>query len=153
MPWILDGNNLAGGRDRERVRRAALALARAERVRLVVFFDGAPPPGVPQIERLGAVEIRYVRNADQAIVELLGSRGQGWRVATDDRELAGRVRGTGATVVDAAALWARVAASGSAPDDREVGASEPSRGFLDGVEPLAGAPGRVRRRRRPGIRR
>lgn len=62
MPWILDGNNLARGGNRERVRRAALALARTERIRLVLFFDGAPPAGSPDTERLGAVDVRYVPN-------------------------------------------------------------------------------------------
>jgi hypothetical protein len=88
VPWLLDGNNLAGGGDRAAVRRAALAIARRERVRIVVFFDGAPPPGGAEAEALGPVEIRYARRADDAIVAFLRGAGRGWRVATDDRALA-----------------------------------------------------------------
>jgi len=63
VPWLLDGNNLAQGGDRERVRRAALDLARRERLRVLLYFDGAPPQGTPPVQRLGAVEVRYVPHA------------------------------------------------------------------------------------------
>jgi hypothetical protein len=149
VPWILDGNNLAGGQDRENVRRAALALARAERVRLVVFFDGAPPAGAPAIEHLGPVEIRYVPNADRAILELLGNRGRGWRVATDDRGLRVRVRDTGAEIVPAAEVWAKMEAAGPGEDERRPRPGELSAGYREGVEPLVGGAMRVPRRRRP----
>ncbi|MFH1177510.1 MAG: hypothetical protein V1750_08900 [Acidobacteriota bacterium] len=106
MPWMLDGNNLAGGRDRAGVRAAALDLARRERITLVVFFDGAPPPGAGAVERLGRVEIRYVRDADGAILAALGT-GADWVVASDDRELQAAVRRAGGRAVPAAAFWQR----------------------------------------------
>ena len=120
MPWLLDGNNLARGKERGTVRRAALAVARHERVRIVVFFDGAPPSGSGDVEQLGAVEVRYVGHADTAIVAFLRHAGRGWRVATDDRELRSRVLATGAEVVSAGSFWQKAAAAaGAASEDRE----------------------------------
>lgn len=109
MPWLLDGNNLAKGRARERVRRAALDLARRQRVKVLVVFDGAPPEGGEEVEHLGQVEVRYTHHADMAILAVLGQSGGGWRVATDDRELARRARDAGAEVVAREAFWRRVA--------------------------------------------
>ena len=111
MPWILDGSNLAGGGDREAVRRATLAVARQERVRFVLFFDGPPPPGSAADERLGRVEVRYVPHADTAIVGYVAGGGAGWIVATDDRALAARVKALGARVVPAAGFWEDVSSS------------------------------------------
>lgn len=145
MPWILDGNNLARGGNRERVRRAALALARTERIRFLLFFDGAPPAGSPETERLGPVEVRYVPYADRAILDVVARRGRGWRVATDDRALAVRIRAAGAECVAAASFWEKAAAAeASAP----VGAPPIGTATLDGVERLVDAPARVPRRRR-----
>ena len=150
MPWLLDGNNLIGGSDRESVRRAALSLARSERVRIHVFFDGAPPAGSTDVERLGPVEVRYVGNADGAIVAFLRGRGRGWRVATDDRDLGRRVRAEGAEVVAAAAFWERVAsvaARGGEADGREREAGAESIGILaTTTQRLPDAPARVPRR-------
>jgi hypothetical protein len=144
VPWILDGNNLARGGNRELVRRAALALARTERIRLLLFFDGAPPAGSPGTERLGPVEVRYVPNADRAILDVVALRGRGWRIATDDRALAVRVRATGAECVAAASFWEKAAAAeANAPAD----ASSTGMANFDGVERLADAPVRVPRRR------
>jgi hypothetical protein len=106
VPWILDGNNLAGGSDRPRVRRAALALARQEKLTLLVFFDGAPPAGTPDTERLGRVEVRYVPDADAAILALVRQRGE-WVLSTDDRELRERARGLGVRPLDGASFWRR----------------------------------------------
>lgn len=150
MPWVLDGNNLAAGRSRDEVRRAALDLARRERVRIVLFFDGAPPAGSPPVERLGAVEVRYAADADAAITAFLGKSGRGWRLATDDRGLAMRARALGADVVSAAACWSRLAPEGGA-GGRETGGvpgaeAEP---FGAATERLPDAPSRVVRRRRP----
>jgi hypothetical protein len=150
MPWIVDGNNVAGGRGRADVRRAVLALARAERVRLLVFFDGAPPPGSPAVERLGSVEIRYVPDADRAIIEHLGSRGRGWRLATDDHALASAARHAGAEVVSAGFLWARVAAAGEAAGESDPAPAAGGKGYRAGVEPLPVGAVRVPRRRKPG---
>lgn len=151
MPWVLDGNNLAGGSHRGPVRRAALSLARQQRVRVVVFFDGEPPSGVPGVERLGAVEVRYVRNADAAITALVAG-GSGFRVATDDRALAAKLRAAGAEVVGSATFWERV----SEAESRRAGESGEEKPFsldLDAaIQRLPEAPGRVPRRR-PGRRR
>lgn len=109
MPWLLDGNNLAQGGSRERVRQAALQLARGQRIRVVIVFDGAPPPGGGDVEQLGQVEVRYAPHADAAILGLLATTGgEGWRLATDDRELARRARERGVEVVSADTFWARV---------------------------------------------
>ena len=152
MPWILDGNNLAGGRNREAVRRAALAVARSEKVRIVVFFDGGPPAGSGALERLGAVEVRYAGHADGAIVEFLGGNGRGWRVATDDRELQRRSAAVGAEAVPAAAFWRKAdAAAAGATGGREAAAGMAGElaWFRDGRGRLPEAPRRVPRRRRP----
>jgi len=154
VPWLLDGNNLAHGGSREKVRRAALAVARRERVRILIFFDGAPPPGSGDSEMLGAVEVRYVGHADSAIVAFLRPRGRGWRVATDDRELARLARDAGAEAVSAAAFWRKAAAAlaetpggaGAGP-----GAADEIAYFRDPGHRLPDAPKRVPRpRRRPG---
>jgi hypothetical protein len=108
MPWVLDGNNLAGGRDRDSVRAAALRLARSQRLRIVVFFDGAPPLGSSDVERLGSVEVRYAPNADAAITAMLSGGGAGWRLATDDTALARRARSYGAEVVRARTFWEKL---------------------------------------------
>jgi hypothetical protein len=155
MPWLLDGNNLAGGTDRAAVRRAALALARSERLRVVLFFDGAPPPGGAAVERLGAVEVRYAQSADAAILDHLRGGGRGWRLATDDRALGLRAKASGAEVVPGERFWARVAAiaaTGSDPD-REVAARQEKASFFAEVERLPAAPRRVPRRPTPGRRR
>ncbi len=146
MPWILDGNNLAGGRSRDAVRKAALDLARAERLRIVLFFDGAPPPGGAAVEKLGSLEVRYVPHADSAIVAALGADGRGWRLATDDRGLASRAKAAGAAAVPAEAFWRKLEGVASTEGERR-GASSPS-GYPDGVRPLPEVPGRVPRRRR-----
>jgi hypothetical protein len=123
VPWLLDGNNLVRGGDREAVRRAALAVARHERVRILIFFDGAPPAGVGATERLGRVETRYTGHADTAILAFLQRGGREWRVATDDRELGGRARAAGAEVVPAASFWhkAQTAAQASESQTGAVG--------------------------------
>lgn len=109
MPWLLDGNNLAQGEARERVRAAALALVRGQKMKVVIVFDGVPPPGSAEVEKLGQVEVRYAPDADLAILKLLASEGgREWTVATDDQELAGRARQLGAETVPGGVFWARV---------------------------------------------
>jgi hypothetical protein len=154
MPWVLDGNNLAGGRSRGAVREAALALARAERVSIVVFFDGAPPEGSPGLERLGSVEVRYASNADQAILDLLAGRGRGWRLATDDRALGQRARASGAELSSAASFWAKVQrAQAVAPKDQQTAVLATEAAFFrDSRNRLQSTPGRVARRPQRGRR-
>jgi hypothetical protein len=156
VPWLLDGNNLARGGDRAAVRRAALAIARRERVRIVVFFDGAPPPGGAEAEALGPVEIRYARRADDAIVAFLRGAGRGWRVATDDRALADAARSAGAEVVPAGSFWRKAAAAPRSREREDGPASDPREemGYLsDPRNRLPARPARVapsRRRRHRG---
>jgi rRNA-processing protein FCF1 len=153
MLWLLDGNNLAGGRERGSVRSAALALARHERVRILVFFDGAPPAGSAPVERLGAVEVRYVGNADAAIVAFLREKGRGWKVATDDRDLGRLVRAQGGGVVPAAAFWQKAASAAAefveAGAERGGGAAESLSRLRDTTERLPDRPTRIPR----GVRR
>jgi hypothetical protein len=151
VPWLLDGNNLAHGGSRERVRRAALAVARRERVRIVVFFDGAPPAGAAGSESLGAVEVRYAVHADTAIVAFLRPQGRGWRVATDDRELARLARDAGAETVPAAAFWQKAtAALAEAPGGAGGGSgvADEIAYFRDPEHKLPDLPKRVPRPRR-----
>jgi hypothetical protein len=148
VPWLLDGNNLARGGAREAVRCAALNVARQERVRIVVFFDGAPPAGGSAKEVLGRVEIRYARHADSAIVAFLRGAGRGWRLATDDRALARSAREAGAEVVTAAAFWAKSEAAGPPEPSVTAGtADEEARYFAQPDHRLPRGPGRVPRRR------
>lgn len=144
MPWILDGNNLARGQGREQVRAAALALARHERVRIVLFFDGAPPAGSPQVERLGSIEVRYVPHADTAILAAVAGGGRGWKLATDDRSLAVRARDSGTEVVSAGSFWAKVARAAAAAPANETTPPPDGQGATAG-ERLPEAPSRVRR--------
>ncbi|MFI5143694.1 MAG: hypothetical protein ACHQQS_06565 [Thermoanaerobaculales bacterium] len=150
MPWVLDGNNLARGGDRERVRRAALALARRERVRILVFFDGSPPEGGGAVEKLGAVEVRYVPHADTAILATLGRAGRAWRLATDDRGLAARAQTSGAQVVGGAAFWQWVAREPSAGGEQRPSSPdlEQEAAFFAGPRHNVEGPQRVVRRRR-----
>lgn len=150
MPWLLDGNNLVRGRDRASVRRAALTVARGERVRILVFFDGAPPPGVGATERLGPVEVRYASHADTAILAFLRGSGHGWRVATDDRALGFAAREAGAEVVPAAQFWQKAASAAQAAGPEAApgsGVEEEMAYFADETHRLAGAPARVTRKR------
>ncbi|MCU0291026.1 MAG: NYN domain-containing protein [Thermoanaerobaculaceae bacterium] len=144
MPWILDGNNLARGQGREQVRTAALALARHERVRIVLFFDGAPPAGSPQVERLGSIEVRYVPHADTAILAVVAGGGRGWKLATDDRSLALRARDSGTEVVGASSFWSRVARAEAAAPAEEVTPQQDAAGATAGERLPEGA-SRVRR--------
>lgn len=150
MPWILDGNNLAAGGDRSRVRQAALDVARGERIRIVVVFDGPPPPGVPGVERLGGVEVRYTPDADRAILGLVGQGGRKWRVATDDRALGRQLRGIGVEVVPSAVFRERAAAvCDGTREEKAVGPESGEASFSKGITRLPddGAV-RVPRRRR-----
>ncbi len=151
MPWLVDGNNLAGGGGRAEVRSAVLALAHRERIRIVLFFDGAPPAGVPEVERLGSVQVRYVPNADDAIVAFLAGRGRGWTVATDDRGLTQRVRNTGATAVATGVFRSKLAGGGAAGGGAPQGpvdVGEELAYFRDATHRLGNDGGHVPRRRK-----
>lgn len=147
MPYLVDGNNVAGGKDRAKVRHAALRLAEREKLRVVVFFDGAPPAGVKEVERLGAVEVRYVPHADTAMLAFLRGAGLGWKVVTSDRRLAEAAKNLKATVLPAQAFWDKVAATRPV-EIEEVAFSQDPKDFYRSVKPLAPGPERVRNRRR-----
>ena len=150
MPWLLDGNNLARGRDRALVRQAALAVARQEKVRILIFFDGAPPQGVGETEKLGSVEVRYVVHADTAILAFLRTSRRGWRLATDDRALGVAARAAGAEVVVGASFWQKAAAAAQVanPEDgRRGGVGAELAYFADQTHRLPRGPTRVARRR------
>lgn len=132
------------------MRRAALELVRVQRVKVMVVFDGAPPSGTGEVERLGRVEVRYAPQADTAILDLLAAGGAGWRLATDDRELARRARDRGAEVVSGVSFWARVEtpAAGSAATEEPVPMWRRELAFFeDSRNRLPSPPARVVRRR------
>lgn len=150
MPWLLDGNNLAMGGRRASVRDAALAVARQERVRILVFFDGAPPEGVGETEKLGSVEVRYVGHADSAILGFLRHASRGWRLATDDRALSVAARGLGAEVVPCSSFLRKAAAAAqqaSQETNRTGDVGEDLAYFADQAHRLPREPGRVPRKR------
>ena len=118
MPVLVDGNNVmyrlpGGSRTREALRRRVLDLSKRSRMTIEVVFDGPPPPGSPEVERLGTVTVRYSegRTADDLIVARIpgGGAARQWTVVTDDRALASRVKSTGARVEPVASFLGRTA--------------------------------------------
>ena len=106
MPRVIDGDNLLGtwpGRSRTDADKRALArevvgLRREEGQRVILVFDGPPPPGVP----IGP-DVHFSgkgRKADALILELLreASDKSGWTVVTNDRSLADQCRWLGARI-------------------------------------------------------
>jgi predicted RNA-binding protein with PIN domain len=106
MPRVIDGDNLLGtwpGRSRSDAEKRALVrevdgLMRREKRRIVVVFDGSPPPGVSY-----GHDVSFSgqgRKADAVILELLRreSDPRGWTVVTNDRSLADQCRFVGARV-------------------------------------------------------
>jgi len=100
VPILVDGDNLLGswpGRRRSDSERRRLALelgrwaARARR-RVVVVFDGTPPPGAHP-----ASDVLFSgpgRTADELILERLRQESdrRGWTVVTSDRSLGDQCR-------------------------------------------------------------
>ncbi len=106
MPRVIDGDNLLGtwpGRSRSDPEKRELArqvdrLRRREKRRLVLVFDGTPPPGVSY-----GADVLFSgqgRKADAVILELLKHETdpRGWSVVTGDRSLADQCRFVGASV-------------------------------------------------------
>jgi predicted RNA-binding protein with PIN domain len=125
VPHLVDGDNLLGswpGRTRSDAEKRRLvreigALARRDRRRIVVVFDGSPAPGVA----FGA-GVHFSgpgRKADAVILELLSKEAdpRGWTVVTNDRPLADQGRWTGARVESATDFRKRLL--------RETGAEKP----------------------------
>ena len=112
---IVDGNNVMGSRPDGWWRdRAGAARRLVEQIGawatedVLVYFDGAEPPGMPAPAR---VEVRFATRrgrdaADDDIAALVAADAapERLRVVTSDRELARRVRGHGAEVVGAREL-------------------------------------------------
>lgn len=148
MPWVVDGNNVAGGTAREATRRAVLALAHREKLKVVLFFDGAPPPGTPAVEHLGAVEVRYVPHADSAILALLQQGGRGWRLVSSDQALASKARSLGAEVVSVREFWRKLAGWEATNKGEPRFSAGEEVDYRLGATPLPQEPLRVRRKRR-----
>lgn len=109
MPRVIDGDNLLGtwpGRrrgdaDKRRLAREVDGLRRRDGRRVVLVFDGTPPPGVsygPDVLFSGPG-----RTADAVILDLLRRETdpRGWTVVTHDRSLADQCRFVGAQVESA----------------------------------------------------
>ena len=102
MPVVVDGNNLLGARRSDGERRGLSGeisrLARRERRRIVLVFDGPPPP-----HPFPSVDTHFSgpgKSADAWILEFLRrqARAREWTVITDDRSLGDRCRHLGARV-------------------------------------------------------
>jgi hypothetical protein len=106
MPHVIDGDNLLGtwpGRSRGDADKRTLArevdgLRREDKRRVVLVFDGSPPPGVsygPDVLFSGRG-----RKADAVILALLRDEvdKRGWTVVTNDRSLADQCRWLGARI-------------------------------------------------------
>ena len=106
MPFLVDGDNLLGtwpGRRRSDAERRDVAmelgrLAHRWRRRIVVVFDGQPPPATSfgsNVSFAGSA-----RTADDVILESLRNQGdrRGWVVVTSDRSLGDQCRYLGARV-------------------------------------------------------
>jgi len=129
MPRVIDGDNLLGtwpGRRRSDEEKRALVrevdgLMRREKRRLVVVFDGSPPPGVSY----GADVIfsGQGRKADAVILELLRRERdpRGWTVVTNDRSLADQCRFVGARVEPVRAFRERLARDAAAEKPEAAG--------------------------------
>lgn len=100
MPYLVDGDNLLGswpGRRRSDAERRELAmqlgrLAHRWRRRVLVVFDGQPPPSTS----FGS-DVRFAgasRSADDLILDLLREQDErrGWIVVTSDRSLGDQCR-------------------------------------------------------------
>ncbi len=127
MPRVIDGDNLLGtwpGRGRSdpekhRLVREVWQLARRERGRILIVFDGSPPPGVsygPHVLYSGPG-----RKADAVILELLRRERDlpGWTIVTNDRSLGDQCRFAGARVETVRAFRERLHSSpvGEKPDE------------------------------------
>ena len=116
MPRVVDGDNVLGtwpGRTRSDAEKRRLVgevarLARSERRRIVVVFDGVAPPGVsygPDVLFSGPG-----RKADAVILDLLKREKDvaGWAVVTGDRALGDQCRWVGASVESPSSLKAKL---------------------------------------------
>lgn len=100
MPYLIDGHNLipklglhldAPDDELDLVTRL-LEFCRARRIRVEVYFDGAPP-GAASTRKSGAVTAHFIRrgsSADAAIearLTRLGASARNWTVVSSDQRL------------------------------------------------------------------
>ncbi|CAO0819677.1 NYN domain-containing protein [Desulfarculales bacterium] len=138
MHLIIDGYNLIQqtpelslaqdlGQGRKTLLRALRLYRKNKSHRLTVVFDGGEEFKLRQASLQGVPVIFSGSrlSADQVIVELAQSQGEGATIITDDREMASLCRARGAEVIEARVFAARLmeAAQGSGlvVEDDEVG--------------------------------
>src|SRR5688500_3668631 len=107
MIYLLDGSNILGGSSRrehaEATReliQAAASLARRQRKKVILFFDGTPSENLAGV--IGRLTIRFSgsRSADDMIVEAASKTKDPVTVVTADAELSRRVTRRNVTVVN-----------------------------------------------------
>ena len=108
MSWVVDGSNLLGTSrsdpsEKRKLVQALAQFARAKRTKVVCTFDGVEPEHFGR--HLGGVSVVFsgASPADD-LIEKRVAIGSGWKVVTDDRALAGRVRRRAVEVVGTAAF-------------------------------------------------
>jgi hypothetical protein len=108
MSWVIDGSNVLGrlsdnaresiDAKRQLVQRLA-QFARARRVRVVCYFDGAEPEFFGKVLGNATVIFSGGVPADELIVRKV-AEGSGWKLVTSDRGLAARVAGRRVEIVE-----------------------------------------------------
>ena len=130
MAYLVDGNNVMGQRvgwhrDKAGARRRLLGelarFARSAGAPVVVVFDGAPDPAVPDGACLEGVRVYYAAagsDADTRITRLVqdAPAPAALTVVTSDRRLADAVRNLGARGMRAGALRRHLDALGAGDD-------------------------------------
>jgi predicted RNA-binding protein with PIN domain len=118
MSWVVDGSNLLGSArsdasEKRKLVQALAQFARAKRTKVICTFDGVEPEHFGR--HLGGVSVVFsgAGPADDLIEKRVAS-GSGWKVVTDDRALAGRVRRRAVEVVDRGAFLRQLEIAGSA---------------------------------------
>lgn len=105
MIYLLDGSNILGGgshRDQSATRelvKAAASLARRQRKKVILFFDGAPSENLASMIGTLAVRFSGPRSADDMIVEAASKTKDPVTVVTADGELGRRVARRNVSVV------------------------------------------------------
>lgn len=113
MPYLIDGNNLIGAirvidiRDpaaREKLIRLLGRFQRARNKKVVVVFDGPPPPGARPVTNFGGLTAIYAgpeKDADTRIRQILeeSSDPKSFTVVSSDRQVYSFARWKGANAV------------------------------------------------------
>jgi predicted RNA-binding protein with PIN domain len=115
MPILIDGHNLIGQLptlsladpdDEEKLVRLLSSYRARTRKRITVVFDPGVAFSVPQIRKVGGIEVVFAphnSSADAVIARRVGAsrNPDGWLVVTSDHGLADKVAGQGARVQSA----------------------------------------------------